>query len=534
MLATRTLPGIQPLSVESVVRVLSESPDIHVVKRISPPRLFNLESVGESPATVVVADIEPARAKALSASGQGSVVVERDELLSMAIPSPSMSTVSKLPNPGVFFPSSTGFSATFEVTGPDGPVADANVQLFGKLFPAQGRTDAQGRVTLEIAGEDPESIQAIYVKPKADHWDFWHRDPELSTTEVNPIRLKSITPLPGSNGQNTPWIGWGQRAMGLDHLPPNFDGRGVKVAVIDSGAAQATHRNLHNLGPGLSVIGDDPKAWGDDQIGHGSHCAAIIGGTFRPGTGGLRGFAPGAEIHVCRVFPGGRFHDLIAALDYCMENGIDIASMSLGSDGGSQILANRIDHARTLGIACIVAAGNSSGAVNFPAMLPSTLAVSAIGKFGEFPPDSFHGQQVLDGFEGRQGFFPAGFSCFGPEVDVCGPGVAIISAVPPDDFAAWDGTSMATPHVAGLAALVLAHHPDFRGRFSARNSDRVDRLFDIIRASCQPLPFGPERIGRGLPWAPRALGLEETQRLTPGEVPPESFEALRRLLQLIK
>jgi subtilisin family serine protease len=236
---------------------------------------------------------------------------------------------------------------------------------------------------------------------------------------------------------------------------------------------------------------------------------------------------------VCRVFPGGRFHDLIAAIDYCMENGIDIASMSLGSASGSQILADRIERARALGIACIVAAGNSSNAVNFPALLPTTLAVAAIGKWEEFPPDTFHNEQVLEGFQGRQGFFPASFSCFGPEVGVCGPGVAIISAVPPDGFAAWDGTSMATPHVAGLAALVLAHHPDFRGRFSARDGARVDRLFEIIRASCQPLPFGADRVGRGLPWAPSALGLE-TPQVVRASVPPESFDALRRLLQLIQ
>jgi hypothetical protein len=521
------------MSTDDVMRVLNDSPDIDVIKRIDPPRLLSLQSGDAASGSVMVADIEPAKAELLSASARGSVVVEADAALGYMVPSPSVAMLSKLPNPGVFVPSSAGFSATFEVTGPNGPVAEASVQLFGKLFPAQGKTDANGQVTLDVVGEAPDGMQALYVKPKADHWDLWLRNPEISTTAPNSIRLKSLVPLPGSNGQSLPWLGWGERAMGLDRLPENLDGRGVKIAVIDSGAAHNTHRNLLDVGPGLSVIGDDPAAWIDDQIGHGSHCAAIIGGTFRPGQTGLRGFAPRAEVHICRVFPGGRFHDLIAAMDYCMEHGIDVASMSLGSAEGSQILADRIASARELGIACIVAAGNSASKVNFPAFLPTTLAVSAIGKWGEFPPDTFHNEQVLENFPGRQGYFPASFSCFGSEIDVCGPGVAIISAVPPDGFAAWDGTSMATPHVAGLAALVLAHHPDFRGQFAGRNSARVDRLFEIIRGSCQPLPFGPERVGHGLPWAPRALGLE-TQPVALPAVSRESFDALRRLLQLIQ
>jgi subtilisin family serine protease len=74
------------------------------------------------------------------------------------------------------------------------------------------------------------------------------------------------------------------------------------------------------------------------------------------------------------------------------------------------------------------------------------------------------------------GFFSARFTCFGPEVGVCAPGVAILSSVPPDNFAVWDGTSMAAPHVTGLAALVLAHHPDFQGAYKVRNAPRVEQL----------------------------------------------------------
>src|SRR5258708_36937684 len=67
---------------------------------------------------------------------------------------------------------------------------------------------------------------------------------------------------------------------------------------------------------------------------------------------------------------------------------------------------------------------------------------------------------------------------------------------------------MAAAHVTGLAALVLAHHPDFQGPFRARNSDRVDRLFQILKASAQPVSVGdPRRTGFGLPDVLAALGL---------------------------
>jgi subtilisin family serine protease len=325
-------------------------------------------------------------------------------------------------------------------------------------------------------------------------------------------------------------MGWGERAMGLDRVPPSYNGAGVKVAVIDSGAAQ-THRNLHGLTRGASMVGDDRTAWTVDTIGHGSHCAGIIAGG-PVGTGGIRGFAPAAEVHVCRIFPGGRFSDLVSALDYCMEQGIDVANMSLGGGDPSQIIEERIVRAKQMGLACIIAAGNSSGPVEFPASTPHCLAVAALGKWGEFPDDSFHSQQALDGFQSRDGYFPAKFSCFGPEIDVCAPGVGIVSSLPADGFGAWDGTSMATPHVTGLAALVLAHHPDFKGGFQNRNARRVERLFQILKETATPLQFGdPNRSGAGLPNAMRALGLEAGAAAAAPAGDP-SPDILRRLLGL--
>ena len=181
-------------------------------------------------------------------------------------------------------------------------------------------------------------------------------------------------------------LGWGQRAMGLDQVPPSFNGAGVKVAIIDSGAAQPTHRNLHRIGPGHSVVSNDLKAWTNDTIGHGSHCAGIIaGGPIGANSAGVRGFAPAAEVHVIQIFPGGKFSSLVQALDYCIENGIDVANLSLGGGEPSQIVEERLIKRLNKWALRALSREAIPVAVQFPASTPHVLAVSAIGKWGEFP-----------------------------------------------------------------------------------------------------------------------------------------------------
>ncbi len=503
------LAGLRPLSMDLVEQTLKDNPDVDYVKTIKPKGFSQLAAgLGDSAPSIVVAQMDQNHADVLRLSGAGQLIIEEDLHISIAPPVFPQSLTSPSRNA----PTTTQTNLTIVVRGKDtnAPVPEAEVYLFGSLLPVQGVTDANGEVTLTLVGQTPDTARGLYVNPKADYWGYWLPRPALDTNSKNVV---TVTPLSGyfPNFPNQQVIGWGQKAMKMDQLPPEYRGQGVKVAVIDSGAAAKTHMNLEpNLFEGGVDITNPQNAdgWKDDTVGHGTHCSGIIAGLD---TGkGIRGFAPEADIYAYKIFPGGQYSDLISALDDCINQGIDVVNLSLGTDQPSELVSQKIQQAKDLGVACIVAAGNSGGVVQFPASLPSVLAVAAVGKMGEFPPDTFHGTQVASTGVNAAGWFSASFTCFGPEVGVCAPGVAILSSVPPNDFAAWDGTSMATPHVTGLAALLLAHHPDFQrgGPFAARNGQRVDHLFQLIKLSAQPLDLGdPTRTGAGLPDATRAFSI---------------------------
>ncbi|QGQ19285.1 S8 family serine peptidase [Cellulomonas sp. JZ18] len=505
--------GAGPLDFGWVVEQLRTDPAVDVVTELVPRDLVLQQTGASTLRTVVVAAMPPSTAAELATHPQ--IVLEEDVPVH---PSPVPLPGAAATDPAAFVPFGTATEWRLQVRGADGaPVTGAAVYLYGSGVPAQGRTDGTGTVALSLAGETDATLRALYVNPQRDHWSLWVDEPALVAGATNTVTLRSLTEtFPGFPAEQL--LGWGQRAMRLDRVPRELDGRGVRVAVVDSGAAARTHGDLGAVrgGVDLTTVPANPTGWTDDVIAHGSHCGGIVAGA--DDGSGIRGFAPGAEVHHVRIFPGGRVSSLLEAVDYCIEQQVDVVNMSLGSGGTSQLLLQKLAQAREQGVACIVAAGNSGGPVQFPGSSPDVLTVAAIGRHDEFPADSYHAQQVLPG--GRtdgDDYFAARFSCHGPEVDVCGPGVAVVSSVPPAGFAAWDGTSMATPHVAGLAALVLAHHPDFRTPgLALRTGARVDRLFEILRGSATPLDLGDAtRTGAGLPDAVRALALDDEGR--PGQ-----------------
>jgi subtilisin len=505
MVFTRGITGLQPLAgPEFLEQSLRNSAEIEVLDVLTPRNAFGGFGDGmPGSQRVIVARMDEQKASLFARQAGPQIVIERDYPL----------TDGHGLGPSLFIaPGSLhqalGFTATFKVLGNNTPLEGVQVSLFGSASLSQGITDKQGEVQLDVTGESPATIRALYVKPQADYWTIWIPEPSIDPSGENTVTL---TPL-SATFQGFPrqqLVGWGHKAMKVDQLPPNYRGNGIRIGMIDSGVT-ATHSALRSqVKSGYDAIMRSQQGWDQDVTGHGTHCAGIICGRS-PGGSGIQGIAPEAEVIVCKVSPGGSYSNLFEALDFCIAQQVDLIHVSLGGPEPSQILEQKILQAKQLGIACIAAAGDSGGPMHYPASSPNVLAVAALGKQGEFPAQSYHAQTVA-GFTAPSGFYSPNFSCFGPQIAVCAPGLAVVSSVPPDNFAACDGTAVAAAHITGLAALILAHHPDFRpqGPFAMRSAYRVERLFQLIKQSSQFINLGdPLRVGAGLPdatWATVAL-----------------------------
>jgi subtilisin family serine protease len=478
-------PPVEPPA-ERIVDRLNADHDVNVIRVIRPA-----ERLGPPAPTVVVAEMPPDRAAQLASSPD--LVVEQDQPLRYG-----MATIPAA-DPGLV-PYDEAVEITVRVEDVDGePVQNAEVRLIAATSSAPTVTDRGGKATLTVAAHEATTITGLLIQPRDGHWNAWRPWPYLSTVDTNRVVCAKIDAATAGS--------WPRRVMGFDRLPPTYRGHGVKIAIIDSGVAINHHNLPDRVTGGHDVVAHNDKTWRDDVIGFGTAVAGLLVATESGGH--LPGLAPEVDLHVLKVFPGGRSSDLFEAIDMSITAQADVVVLDLGTAAPSWLIARKIEEAREYGVACIVAAGNNCGPVSFPASLPSVLSVAAIGKLGTFPPESYHITQFI-GEPGPEGLFPARFSAYGPQIDVCAPGVGVVSTLPPNNFAALDGTAVAAGHVAALSALVLAHHPDFAG---ARDPGRmrVDRLFAVLRASCQPLPYSDRmKVGWGIPDAVTAVGLTKS------------------------
>jgi subtilisin family serine protease len=227
---------------------------------------------------------------------------------------------------------------------------------------------------------------------------------------------------------------WGVKRVGASDAWTRTQGEGVKVAVIDTGI-DATHPDLAGQVAGgfNALTGAKPDAWQDDQ-GHGTHVAGTIAAK-RDGQG-VVGVAPKARLYAVKVLDkdgNGNYSDVIAGIEWAASHGIKIANMSLGADEGSEPLHRAVQAALKAGMTIVAAAGNSGGTVGFPGSYEETIAIGA--------------SDVNDKV--------AEFSSRGPEVDFIAPGVDVLSDKMGGGTVSLSGTSMATPHMTGLAALAI-------------------------------------------------------------------------------
>lgn len=219
-----------------------------------------------------------------------------------------------------------------------------------------------------------------------------------------------------------------------------YKGTGIKVGVIDTGI-DLEHEDLSVKG-GVNCI--TATASYDDDNGHGTHCAGTIAALDNEV--GVLGVAPEASLYAVKVLDStgsGYLSDVVEGIDWAVSNQMDVISMSLGASSGTTALQTACDNAYNQGLVVVAAAGNSGTSagtgdnVGYPARYASVIAVAA-----------------TDSADVR-----AYFSSTGPAVEVAAPGYSIYSTYLGNAYKYLSGTSMATPHVAGIMALYKQHFP---------------------------------------------------------------------------
>ncbi|ASA23586.1 S8 family peptidase [Paenibacillus donghaensis] len=213
----------------------------------------------------------------------------------------------------------------------------------------------------------------------------------------------------------------------------------VIVAVVDTGV-QANHPDLKGqLLPGYNAIqsGSTP----DDDVGHGTHVAGIIGALVNNGEGvaGISWYNKVLPVKALDNSGAGTTYSVAEGIIWAADNGAKVINLSLGNYADSQFLHDAIKYAYDRDIVIVSAAGNdNTERPGYPAAYPEVLAVAATNA----------SQQK------------ASFSNYGDYIDVTAPGESIASTYPDSQYAALSGTSMASPHVAALAGLVRSLNPD--------------------------------------------------------------------------
>jgi subtilisin len=528
---TALAAGPQPVyDANQVHEALAKMPDVDVIRRIKPSGLSTLSAGPHVSRDVIVVTTTPEQGSYLQSIAHAGMIVERDYLLKhLAGVAPQLGGQPQAPVQTL----SANADVKFHVQDTAGKaLPDAEIYIYTQDGSQdQSTTNATGDATLTVAGGYLNNVLALYVKPSANYWERFVSRPALQSTNV--VTLRPLSSFKEAAFPGNPFLGWGQRLMGLN-ANKILTGSGAKIAIIDSGCDNG-HPALRQIKIGYDYTtldsngNPDAQSWSVDKLGHGTHCAGVIAGNGE--NDHIRGFCPEAEIHILKLFPGGAFNNLVAAIQYCIDNQIDVVNCSLGSDQRSEIVQQELGRARQAGVAVVVAAGNSSGPVQFPALVPGILAVSAIGQEGQFPDDTYHAQTEQPGTVVVNGLFPAKFSCHGPEVKVCAPGVAIISSVPGGGYASWDGTSMAAPAITGSAGLIVAHHPDFDGKPLPRNAARVDRIFQILISLAQPIGLNPLFGGAGLPTIPKDFGQAAVPQQPSAVIAPSLIPGLETAIQ---
>ncbi|ANY10286.1 peptidase S8 [Pseudonocardia sp. HH130630-07] len=373
-----------------------------------------------------------------------------------------------------------------EITSSRDAGAGVRPTLFSRLGVAVAELDPDrlrsARADRRIVSVEPERVlraltgpglSAEYLKGFADAAGF------LADTAASAAAADAPA---AAQFADTDQLTWGLAATGVDASPET--GAGVAVAVLDTGL---------DLGhPDFAGREIESRSFVDGQEvadvqGHGTHCIGTACGPLTPGSGRRYGIAHGSRILVGKVLGddgSGTDAGILEGIEWAIGAGVQVVSMSLGADLNevSAAYENAGRRALDAGVLIIAAAGNNAersagnvGFVGVPANSPSIMAVGAV-----------------DAALAIADFSAASSAVEGGQVDIAGPGVDVYSSWPmPQRTNTISGTSMATPHVAGIAAL-----------WSQRTGARGRDLWTQLTQAAQRLPLPSGDVGAGLVRAP--------------------------------
>jgi thermitase len=287
-------------------------------------------------------------------------------------------------------------------------------------------------LTMQDAGEFLRTIPGVrYVEPNYLAFAFATPNDPRYSQQYGPQRIQA----------NLAWDIWQPQ-------------RTVYIAIIDTGI-DSNHPDLtnkmrrHTNGAvyGWNTLNNTTNALDDN--GHGTHCAGIAAAEINNGVGiaGVAAWNPNVAnsrayvqlmpVKVLSASGSGSYDSVARGITWAADNGAHILSLSLGGAGGSQQLQDAVNYAWNRGCLVVVAAGNgASSSPQYPAFYTNSIAVAATDSSDRL----------------------ASFSQYGSWVDIAAPGVGILSTIPNNSYTAYDGTSMACPHVAGAAAVLWSHN----------------------------------------------------------------------------
>ncbi|MBI4566796.1 MAG: S8 family peptidase [Planctomycetes bacterium] len=293
-------------------------------------------------------------------------------------------------------------------------------------------------------------------------------------------------------------VDWGLKLLGVPDLWRRCRGEGVTVAVLDTGI-DTSHPDLAGAVVAARDFTGSPGG-AEDVAGHGTHCAGII--AARHNGLGVVGVAPGCRLLVGKVLNdegAGEFGWIVQGLEWAVLQRADIISMSFGGPVADDRLLRAIRRAVDRGVIIVCAAGNDGycGAeecISFPGEYQETIAVGSINRE----------------------MIRSRFSSIGARLDLMAPGEEVFSTFPRSAYAVLSGTSMATPFVAGVAALALAKHRSRGGKTPLTNQAEMREHLTHCCTDAGPAGFDVE-YGFGIV---NPVALLDQFRGGPAPVPP--------------